>query len=381
MPGFLLGTPSNPGRLNRLPVLLALALVSALAPGCHTAGYYAQAVHGHCRILARREPVEQVLARNDLDPQTRRKLERTLDIRAFAESGLGLPGLAHYRTYADLGRPYVVWNVYASPAFSVEPKRWWYPVVGGLSYRGYFSEAAARACASRWEARGYDTAVAGIDAYSTLGWFRDPLLDTFLDNEDLDLAALLFHELAHQRLFVRGDTRFNEAFATALAEEGVRRWLDSQGTAAERLAGWNNRLARRHAFVALAQQTREELKAFYAARQAPARGEGLSAVERAGLEAGKAAILDRLMERHDHLKTSWPAGRNFDRWFEQPVNNARLNTLATYFDWVPAFHRFLEEGCGGDIERFLDGVERAGRLDRKRRHAWVESWLPATTGE
>lgn len=207
------------------PRLLGLGLLlgALLETGCQTAGYVSQVIRGQHQIWKRQEPIDTLLASEETSPALKHQLALVLQLRRFAEHELKLPANGHYLRYADLQRRFVVWNVYAAPEFSLTPKSWWYPVVGSLDYRGYFSEEKARAHAAELRARGFDTYVGGVTAYSTLGWFRDPVLNTFIHEPEADLADLLFHELAHQRLFIPGDTEFNEAFATAVAEEGTRR--------------------------------------------------------------------------------------------------------------------------------------------------------------
>ena len=209
--------------------LLFIAL--ALGSGCKTAAYYGQAARGQWQILAGREPIGKLLADEKTPEKLQRQLRLVLQLREFAERELKLPVDGHYERYVDVGRPFVVWNVQATPEFSLRPRTWWYPIVGRVKYRGFFSEADARAYAATLA--GQDVYVEGVRAYSTLGWFKDPVLNTFVNHEELDLAQLLFHELGHQRLFVSGDTDFNEAFATAVGEEGVRRWLQIAGRSAD----------------------------------------------------------------------------------------------------------------------------------------------------
>ena len=233
-------------------VLAALAL---LLTGCDTTRYYRQAVGGQYDVVARQEKISKLLARTNTPLALREKLALVLRLRAFAETELGLKTDGHYAKYADLGRPFVVWNVYAAPELSMTPKRWWYPVVGRLKYRGFFAEADARACAEELARQGYETYVGGAEAYSTLGFFKDPVLNTFVHNKPPDLAETLFHELAHQRVFASGDTDFNEAFATAVGEEGVRRWMAAHGDAAMR-AQYETDLRRKEQFVALLMQAR-----------------------------------------------------------------------------------------------------------------------------
>ena len=216
------------GRKQWLLACLLLC-VAAIVSGCQTMSFYAQAIKGQYQIVAHQESLDKLIA----DPKTPSRLKAQLQLverlRAFAKKDLRLPVDAHYLEYVDVHRPYVVWNVQAAPRFSLQPKTWWYPIVGSLEYRGYFSERGARDCAGRLEAKGYDVYVDGVEAYSTLGWFKDPLLSTFIDRLEPDLAEVIFHELGHQRVFARGDTDFNEAFATIVGQEGARRWLRFEG--------------------------------------------------------------------------------------------------------------------------------------------------------
>jgi predicted aminopeptidase len=208
----------------------ALLALAGGAGGCST--FYGQAVRGQWQLLTDTESIPKLIARTNTPPELRAKLELVLSLREFAGRELKLKPNGHYRSYVDVGRRFVVWNVYATPEFSLEDKTWWYPVVGALSYRGYFREDLARQCAERLADRGWDVHVGGIEAYSTLGWFRDPVLNTFIHQPPPHLAETIFHELAHQRVFVKADTEFNEAFATAVAQAGVRRWLAAAGSAA-----------------------------------------------------------------------------------------------------------------------------------------------------
>src|ERR1700722_14842900 len=242
--------------------LLAIALIVATLPGC-AIGYFTQAAQGQWRLMRARRPIEQVIA----DPASSEELKARLwvvqDARNFAVSELGLPDNRSYRSYSDLKRPYVVWNVVAAPEFSVRPLRWCFPVAGCVSYRGYFHERSARRFAAGLAARGNDVLVAGVTAYSTLGHFADPVLNTMLSYGDLDLVATIFHELAHQLIYVRNDSEFNESFAMTVDEEGLRRWLAMRGQSAE----LNDFLERRRAeqdIVMVFADARVELTALYA---------------------------------------------------------------------------------------------------------------------
>jgi predicted aminopeptidase len=262
-----------------------------------------------------------------------------------------------------------VWNVQAAHRFSLEPKTWWYPVVGSLDYRGYFSEDAARACAQRLAARGFDVCVDGVDAYSTLGWFDDPVLSTYVNRPEPELAEILFHELGHQRLFVAGDTDFNEAYATTVGQEGARRWLRSQGDT-NRCEEYVASIQRNNQFVHLILNARQRLEAVYgdtmdkdgnvqAARKPPLPPDQLS--------REKQRVFDELRRDYARLKSGWGGYSGYDDWFGAELNNARLNTIANYYDYLPAFEQLLRLN-GGDMERFYGAVEQLSTLPQKKRY-------------
>src|SRR5579863_5315121 len=212
--------------------LLAVAAIVVTLPGC-AIGYFTQAAQGQWRLMRARRPIEQVIADPASSEQLKARLRVVQDARDFAVSDLGLPDNRSYRSYSDLKRPYVVWNVVAAPEFSVQPQRWCFPFTGCLSYRGYFRERDARKMAAALAARGNDVMVGGVTAYSTLGHFADPVLNTMLRYGDLELVSTLFHELAHQLIYIRNDTVFNESFAVSVEQEGLRRWLAARGRSLE----------------------------------------------------------------------------------------------------------------------------------------------------
>lgn len=320
---------------------LALAVL-ALLPSCQTVGFYAQAVRGQVEVVAKSRAIEPILASEATDPALRKQLAAVQEIRRFASRGLLLPGDESYGRYADLGRDHVTWVLYAAPEFSLEPKTWWYPTLGRLDYRGFFNEADAEKLAERLRGEGYDVQVGGVDAYSTLGWFHDPVLNTFVHADDVDLAELIFHELAHRKYFRSGDTTFNESFASAVAEEGVRRWLRDGGRAAD-LAKFEARLSRRTEFYDRIDATRAALEELYAS--------GLPEKE---MRRRKEALFDDLRSRFRELRRRW-GGRGLEGWLSRGINNADLVSLATYQKHVPRFHALLAD-CGGDLERFFREV-------------------------
>ncbi len=322
--------------------------------------YLLQAGHGQWQLLRARTPIDQLIANDSTEAALRARLELAREARAFASSALGLPDNRSYRSYSALGRDYVVWNVVAAPEFSVAPKRWWFPITGSIAYRGYFREASARRYAAALAAQGYDTHVGGVSAYSTLGKFADPLLDTMLRYGDLQLAGTMFHELAHQLIYVPGDSEFNEAFAMSVERAGVARWLESTGRGTE-LAAYRERMQQQAALQHILAAGRAQLAQLYA-RSLPA-GE-MRARKQELLAATVAAARD--YESRAGLRTG------YDAWFKAGLNNAHLASVATYFDCVPGFERLLA-AQGGDLHAYYDQVRALARGPAAGRRALCAS--------
>lgn len=327
-----------------------------MAGGCASAGYYAQSIGGHLDLMAKRQDVGALVDDESTPPNLKQKLERAEVIRAFAIEELALPDNGSYRSYVDVGKPYVTWNVIATPALSLEPETWCFPVVGCVAYRGYFDEGDARAYGAALAEDGLDVTVAGARAYSTLGWFDDPILNTILFDAEYRFAGTLFHELAHERVFVAGDSAFNESYAVTVEREGVRRWLDSTAGPGMKRA-YDEERTRREAFLALVLSSREKLEALYA-----------SNLDDDDKLRRKAQIFDALRQDYEKLKAAWGDYSGYDLWFEEDLNNAKLALLATYNFYVPAFERLLAEQ-GGDMEKFHQAVERISELPKDQRDA------------
>ena len=361
---FKFATRSKRARLV-WAALLCIAGIACLS-GCQELNFYRQAAAGQLEILGGEKPVAKLLADPSTPPELKAKFGQINKIRQFAADQLKLPAAGVYVNYTDLHRPYVVWNVNVAPALSLDPKTWWFPIVGEASYRGYFHEAAARRYADRWAQEGWDVYVDGVDAYSTLGWFSDPLLNTFIDEPEADLADLIFHELAHRRLFIAGDTDFNEAFAMETAAEGVRRFFASaSNTGAYR--DYETERAREKDFVQLVMDARKELAAAYA----DAKLSDLDKFKR------KDEIIAQLRARYAAVKKSWGGYGGYDDWFSTPINNAKLNTVSAYYDLMPAFAALLR-AQGGDLEKFYGAVAALGKMPLEQRHEALRGYLKTT---
>ena len=350
---------ASPARAGTPRAALARALLVAVIlgtlPGCGTL-YLAQAAAGQWHVMHERRPIDAVV----LDERTPEAVRQTLfgvrEAREFASSELKLPDNRSYRTYADIHRPYVVWNVVATPEFSVDPKRWCFPIAGCVAYRGYFSENKARLFAAELAQEGLDVTVGGVPAYSTLGKFADPVLSTMLAYGDKELAAMIFHELAHQLLYVKNDSEFNEAFATTVEDTGLQRWLKLRGDA-EGILQYRQERERERTFVNLFTQARKQLAKLYAS------GVGVSS-----MRARKAEILLQLatdlrdLERRLKVRSSV-----YEEWLAKGLNNAQLASLATYYDCVPGFERLLAEQ-DGDLPRFYAAARELAKQPRADRH-------------
>lgn len=347
--------------LNRVRALIAACLALALT-GCETAGYYGQAASGQLDLLVRSRSIDDLIEDPDVSPALRDRLEQVVEMRAFAVDALALPDNKSYQRYSDLERPYAVWTVFAAPAYSLEPLQWCYPVVGCVAYRGYFARESAERFAATLELKGYDVYSGGILAYSTLGWFPDPLLNTLVKLPDTALAGLLFHELAHQVVYVQDDTTFNESFATMVEREGVRHWLDArEGPAA--VERYDREIRQRDEIIALILNGREALKNLY--------GSGLPEDEMA---KRKGEILRRMQGDYRRLRESHGRNLGFDTWFESPINNAKMIAVATYNDDVPAFAAMFE-ASGRDFRAFYEAVAGLAALDANERRARLAAAL------
>lgn len=339
---------------------LAAAGICALLGGCANLGYYVQAVSGQMDILRRARPIEEIAADPQADQALKHRLAVVSRLREFASRELKLPDNRSYASYADLERPYVVWNVFATPELSTQPREWCFIGAGCVGYRGFFSKEEAGRFAEELRSKGDDVYVAGVPAYSTLGWFNDPVLNTFIGYPETELARLIFHELAHQMVYLPDDSVFNESFATAVELEGISRWLDRNGTAGQR-AAFDAEQQRRAAFTALVLKCRERLEEVFASGDSDA-----------GKRAAKARIFGELRQEFARLKAANEGFSRYDRWIAQRINNAHLASVATYTQLVPAFRALLAQQ-NGDMGRFYEAVRELGRQPEAERESRLQS--------
>jgi predicted aminopeptidase len=338
-------------RKMRVAALILLGSTQLIACGL---GYYWQATSGHLSLMQQRRPVAEAIADPGTTQSVRSKLMTASEAVEFAHQALLLPDNGSYQLYADTGRRYVVWNVVATPEFSLQPRAWCFPVAGCVSYRGYFSEDLARDFAVGLAAEGDDIHVGGVAAYSTLGRFADPLLNTMMEFSDYQLAGLVFHELAHQRVYAKDDSKFNEGFASFVEEEGIYRWLLSRGDDTG-LCSYRRLSRRRWQALALVMQAREQLETLYKQDIADERK-----------RSAKQELFDGLNLSYHDLRRQWPDPPYFDHWFGESLNNARLAALATYDDYVPIFAGLLRRDAG-DLASFYLRVEKLAALPINQR--------------
>jgi predicted aminopeptidase len=343
---------------NMLTTLAAGALCVMLC-GCATLSYYGQAITGQWELMQRRVPLDEVIEAADTAPELKRKLILVASAREFATHELYLPDNGSYRSYADLERDYVVWNVFAAPELSLEPVSSCFLFVGCLSYRGYFNEERARRFGASLNAAGNDVFVGGVAAYSTLGWFDDPVLNTMLVWDDTRIVEVIFHELAHQLIYAEDDTVFNESFATALARAGVERWLAQEGRANQQTADSDER---KNQFFELLLAYRAKLDVVYS-------GTANDDLKR----SAKKRLFDELLIRYRELKQTWNNYDGYDDWMAEDLNNAKLASIATYHDYVPAFRSILET-VDNDLNRFYASVESLLSWSIAQRKQCLGAW-------
>lgn len=348
--------------INRWSKTLFLVLSLTFVGGCASMSYYSQAVSGHLKLMAARQSIDELLAGDDIDQELRTQLETLVRARRFAVEALYLPDNDSYSTYVETGRDAVTWNVVATQEFSMQPETWCFPIAGCVSYRGYYAKSDAEHYAEALIQQNFDVTIGGASAYSTLGWFADPILDTMLRGGELRYVGTLFHELAHQLLYVKDDSDFNEAFASFVEQEGTRQWLAQQGQA-DRIARYDLSLQRRGDFIQLLRNTRTELIEAYS-----------DPAPDAELRARKQAIFKQMRENYELLKVEWQGYAGYDGWFRRDLNNARLVAVSTYRRYVPAFAEIFNES-NQDFQAFYKRAEELSRLPFAERRSILNEYL------
>ncbi|QOY96829.1 aminopeptidase [Massilia sp. UMI-21] len=332
----------------------AALMLSSCSSLSSSLSYYSQAAQGQLELLTDSRPIDDWLADPATNTRLRHRLEAARQIRRYAIQELALPDNGSYTNFTNIKRPYVLWNVVATPELSLKPMQWCFPVAGCVNYRGYYSKREAQAYARQLRSQGHDVEVGGVSAYSTLGWFSDPLISTFIHYPDAELARLIFHELAHQVVYVPGDSKFNESFASAVEQAGVEGWLERFGNPAM-VEAFERYTARKRDFMALLVRYRGELEKTYA-----------SAMSRDEKRSTKSRLFIALKDDYQVLKANWGGYSGYDRFFAEPLSNAHLASIATYNDFVPAFRALLrkERSWGA----FYKSVRRLAALDKTDRH-------------
>lgn len=334
---------------------MAAAAAALLLTSCSSLSYYTQAAQGQLQLLSEARPIDDWIADTGTNAKLRHRLESARQIRRFAIQEMKLPDNGSYTHYTNLKRPYVLWNVVATPELSLKPLEWCFPVAGCVNYRGYYDKADAQTYARQMRAQGNDVEVGGVSAYSTLGWFSDPLMSTFINYPDAELARLIFHELAHQVVYVAGDSQFNESFASAVEQAGVEAWLARFGNPAMAEA-YERYKGRKADFLALLLRYRGELERTYKSMESDQHK-----------RATKGRLFIALQDDYQVLKANWGGYAGYDRFFAEPLSNAHLASVATYNDFVPAFKVLLQREKSW--QGFYKAVARLSRLDKKARHS------------
>ena len=317
------------------------------------------------RLMSGAKPITEIIKDDQTNPELRKHLEQAIAIRDFASRELALPNNGSYRSYTDLGRPYAVWNVFAAPEFSIEPQQWCMFIVGCVNYRGYYDKKDADEFADKLKQLGADTFVGGVPAYSTLGHFNDPILSTFMRYGDQEVARTIFHELAHQVVFVEDDTAFNESFATAVENEGMQRWL-TKTSSPELRQNFEKQQKRSAEFHHLLSNLREKLRTIYA-----------TSIEPDVKRHEKAQAIAEIRREYAALKESWGGYNGYDQWFSQPINNATLSSVNLYTHWLPAFKVLLEKE-GGNLSSFYQTVAVLAHMTKTERSAALEKLMPSS---
>jgi len=338
--------------------LTATALLAYMG-GCSNLSYYMQSISGQMHVVEARQPISEVITNPQTPPALKRQLELAVAIREFASRALSLPDNESFRSYADLKRPYALWNVFAAPEFSIEPREWCLVFAGCVGYRGYFSHDEAQHFADELHSAGDDVYVGGVPTYSTLGWFDDPVLNTFINYPESELARLIFHELAHQVVYVKDDTTFNESFAVSVELEGVKRWL-AQRNDPQITAAFERSQQRHEQFQALIASYHGQLNKLYRSGIAPD-----------AMRVRKAELFSAMKQDYEKLKAEWDGFTGYDRFFESP-NNAHLVSVDLYTQRVLQFQRLIDKHQS-DLAAFYAEVKEIAKLSKEERDRVLEA--------
>lgn len=343
-------------RYKTIARALALAGIASALAGCTTVGYYVHLAAGEMAVLHARVPIKQLITDPHVDPALRARLKLALRARAFASDTLKLPRNKSYTTYADIHRPFVMWNVFATPALSLQPVEHCFPFAGCVAYQGFYHHDRAEALAAKLKQKGDDVWIGGVPAYSTLGHFADPLLSTMDRWSDDEMIGTIFHELAHQQYYIKNDTAFNESFATFVQREGLREWRADNHLPPPDPA----QADRQKQFTELVLATREKLKSVYA-----------SHVADAAKRERKVQIFADMHRHYEHLRDGdWHGYNGYDHWFDTPLNNAKLLPFGLYDRGVPAFAALFKL-CDDDWTRFYSAVRKIGNKPAAQRGAFL----------
>ena len=335
------------------PYRYIIVLFLVICSGCSSITYYSQSIAGQTEIWMRQKPIDDLLAEPDLDPQLKNRLELVKAIRQFSITELGLPDNESYLKYADLQRRFVVWTIYATPRYSLTPQTWCYLVVGCLRYKGFFNEKTAMNEVVKLRKQGLDVYMGGVTAYSTLGWFSDPVLNTMFNWSDIELTKVIFHELAHQLLYIKNDTVFNESFAETVAIIGIRKWLEQQNNEELRIKFEKHR-AIQQLFNKLVFKYKGKLQKLYQ-----------SDLTETVMEKEKSEIFMALQNEYDQEKINWQS-ITYDSWFENNLNNAKLASVLTYYEYVGDMLAIYEKSAR-QIDRFFVIMKQLSRCEQSNR--------------
>ena len=350
----------NKLNLKRLANIFSLTAGLLVVAGCSQLGYYAHCTQGHLALLSGRTPINKLLSDPETPAELAEQLRNFSRIRDFATIELKLPDNGSYRSYCDLQRPFATWNVVAAKEFDLQPLRWCFPVAGCLPYQGFFERQRAESFAAKLKEQGYDTYLYGVAGYSTLGWFDDPVLNTFLNRSPADQAGIVFHELAHQQLFLQNDPDFSEGFATAVEQLGIEHWLARNGSLEDSEAYRHQRRLEKE-FTQLLGNLRQQLTDLY---NQPL----CSDCKR----QKKARLLVAFLADYDRWKTDRGNNPGYDAWVREQLNNAKLASVNTYHHRAASF-RILFARQGNDFKRFYQAAKEISELPEEKRTERLQS--------